>query len=53
MRYYEVIRVHEYINEILGMHVTAEDAEAARDILKDLDYTVLEVNDEFDRIYVK
>lgn len=53
MKYYEVIRIHEYINEVLGLNVTAEDEDAARDIMKSLDYEVDHIDDDFERIYVK
>lgn len=53
MKYYEVIRIHGYLNEVLGLNVTAENEEVARDIMKSFDYEVDHIDDDFDRIYVK
>lgn len=53
MKYYEVIKVHDYINEVLHMTVEAENEKEAREALEKYDYSIIEVDDDFDRIYVK
>ncbi len=53
MKYYEVIKVHDYINEVLHMTVEAENEQEAREVLEKYDYSIIEIDNDLERIYVK
>lgn len=53
MKYYEVIRKHDYIDEILRLTIECNNEKEAREILENNGYTIIYIDDDLERIYVK
>ena len=54
MFYFEVVRVHGYINEVLsGVEVVATDIDTARAQAEKMGYSVIDIDEDFERIFVK